>query len=44
MLFGMKRVGKRLHFTATLMVALGTRDSAPFLLTLGKPGCRREAA
>lgn len=28
MLFGMSRVGKNLHFVATLMVALGTFVSA----------------
>ena len=34
MLFGMKRVGKRLHFTATLMVALGTFVSAFWILSV----------
>ncbi len=34
MLFGMNRVGKRLHFTATLMVALGTFVSAFWILSV----------
>ena len=34
MLFGMKRVGKGLHFTATLMVALGTFVSAFWILSV----------
>lgn len=34
MLFGMNRVGKRLHFTATLMVALGTFVSAFWTLSV----------
>ena len=34
MLFGMKRVGKGLHFTATLMVALGTFLSAFWILSV----------
>ena len=34
MLFGMRRVGKRLHFTATLMVALGTFISAFWILSV----------
>ena len=34
MLFGMKRVGKRLHFTATVMVALGTFVSAFWILSV----------
>jgi cytochrome d ubiquinol oxidase subunit I len=33
MLFGMKRVGKRLHFFATLMVAIGTFLSAFWILS-----------
>jgi cytochrome d ubiquinol oxidase subunit I len=33
MLFGMKRVGKRLHFFATLMVAVGTLFSAFWILS-----------
>ncbi len=33
MLFGMKRVGPRLHFVATLMVALGTLLSAFWILS-----------
>ena len=33
MLFGMKRVGRRLHFMATLMVALGTLMSAFWILS-----------
>lgn len=33
MLFGMKRVGKRLHFVATLMVAIGTFFSAFWILS-----------
>jgi cytochrome d ubiquinol oxidase subunit I len=33
MLFGMKRVGPRLHFTATLMVAIGTLISAFWILS-----------
>ena len=33
MLFGMKRVGKRLHFIATLMVAIGTFFSAFWILS-----------
>jgi cytochrome bd ubiquinol oxidase subunit I len=34
MLFGMKRVGRGLHFTATLMVALGTFVSAFWILSV----------
>jgi cytochrome d ubiquinol oxidase subunit I len=34
MLFGMSRVGKGLHFTATLMVALGTFISAFWILSV----------
>ena len=34
MLFGMNRVGKRLHFTATLMVAFGTFASAFWILSV----------
>ena len=34
MLFGMKRVGPRLHFAATLMVALGTFVSAFWILSV----------
>ena len=34
MLFGMNRVGKRLHFMATLMVALGTFVSAFWILSV----------
>lgn len=34
MLFGMNRVGKRLHFTATLMVAIGTFISAFWILSV----------
>ena len=34
MLFGMNRVGKRLHFAATLMVALGTAVSAFWILSV----------
>jgi cytochrome d ubiquinol oxidase subunit I len=34
MLFGMNRVGKALHFTATLMVALGTFVSAFWILSV----------
>lgn len=34
MLFGMKRVGKRLHFAATCMVALGTFISAFWILSV----------
>lgn len=34
MLFGMKRVGKGLHFFATLMVALGTLGSAFWILSV----------
>jgi cytochrome d ubiquinol oxidase subunit I len=34
MLFGMKRVGKGLHFTATLMVAFGTFVSAFWILSV----------
>ncbi len=33
MLFGMNKVGKKLHFTATLMVALGTFISAFWILS-----------
>jgi len=32
MLFGMEKVGRRLHFTATLMVAIGTAISAFWIL------------
>ena len=43
MLFGMNRVGKGLHFTATLMVALGTFVSAARrpLLRCGPTPCQR---
>ncbi len=34
MLFGMNKVGKKLHFTATLMVALGTFVSAFWILSV----------
>src|SRR5687768_1498345 len=34
MLFGMEKVGKRLHFTATLMVAVGTAISAFWILSV----------
>ena len=34
MLFGLKRVGRRLHFTATLMVAVGTFVSAFWILSV----------
>lgn len=34
MLFGMNRVGKRLHFVATLMVAMGTFVSAFWILSV----------
>jgi cytochrome bd-type quinol oxidase subunit 1 len=34
MLFGMKKVGKRLHFAATLMVAIGTFISAFWILSV----------
>ena len=34
MLFGMDKVGKKLHFTATLMVALGTFVSAFWILSV----------
>ena len=34
MLFGMKKVGKRLHFGATLMVALGTAISAFWIISV----------
>lgn len=34
MLFGMKKVGPRLHFMATLMVALGTLMSATWILAV----------
>lgn len=34
MLFGMKKVGKKLHFTATCMVALGTFVSAFWILSV----------
>ncbi len=34
MLFGMGRVGKKLHFTATLMVAIGTAISAFWILSV----------
>src|SRR6202008_710651 len=34
MLFGMKKVGKRLHFGATLMVAIGTFISAFWILSV----------
>ena len=33
MLFGLKRVGRRLHFVATLMVAIGTLISAFWILS-----------
>ena len=34
MLFGLRRVGKKLHFTATLMVAVGTAISAFWILSV----------
>ena len=34
MLFGMERVGKKLHFVATLMVAFGTLMSATWILSV----------
>ena len=34
MLFGMKKVGKQLHFAATLMVALGTLISATWIISV----------
>jgi cytochrome d ubiquinol oxidase subunit I len=34
MLFGMKKVGRRLHFSATLMVAIGTFISAFWILSV----------
>jgi cytochrome d ubiquinol oxidase subunit I len=34
MLFGMKKVGRRLHFAATLMVAVGTCISAFWILSV----------
>ncbi len=34
MLFGMNKVGKKLHFAATLMVALGTLVSATWILSV----------
>src|SRR5690606_24554450 len=34
MLFGMNKVGKGLHFTATLMVAVGTLISATWILSV----------
>ena len=34
MLFGMKKVGKKLHYTATLMVAIGTFISAFWILSV----------
>ena len=34
MLFGMEKVGKKLHFTATLMVAIGTFISAFWILSV----------
>jgi len=34
MLFGMNKVGERLHFTATLMVAIGTAISAFWILSV----------
>ncbi|MGP1283886.1 MAG: cytochrome ubiquinol oxidase subunit I [Parasphingopyxis sp.] len=34
MLFGMDKVGKKLHFTATLMVAIGTAISAFWILSV----------
>src|SRR3546814_19192819 len=34
MLFGMNNVGKKLHFAATLMVALGTLISATWILSV----------
>jgi hypothetical protein len=43
MLFGLKRVGPRLHFLATLMVAIGTLISA-FWISRPIPGCRRPPA
>jgi cytochrome bd-type quinol oxidase subunit 1 len=43
MLFGLKRVGPRLHFLATLMVAIGTLISAFWILS-PIPGCRRPPA
>ena len=43
MLFGLKRVGHRLHFFATLMVATGTLISA-FWISPPIPGCRPRPA
>ena len=34
MLFGMKKVGRRLHFVATVMVALGTLVSATWIISV----------
>ena len=34
MLFGLNRVGKKLHFLATLMVAIGTFASAFWILSV----------
>lgn len=34
MLFGMDKVGKKLHFAATLMVAIGTAISAFWILSV----------
>ena len=34
MLFGMKKVGRRLHFVATIMVALGTLVSATWIISV----------
>jgi len=43
MLFGLERVGHKLHFLATLMVATGTLISAFWILS-PIPGCRRPRA
>jgi len=43
MLFGLERVGHRLHFFATAMVAVGTLISAFWILS-AIPGCRRRPA
>src|SRR5262244_2849165 len=42
MLFGLTRVGPKLHFLATLAVAVGTLISA-FWSSLPIPGCRRRS-
>ncbi len=43
MLFGLAKVGKKLHFAATCMVALGTFISAFWILSVNS-GCRRRPA